>query len=70
MDSFVEKYDTMGIIFLQKKYFEEESKANWWCNAITSDDCEKTNRRRYKYRYFDQHSEINYYKKHIVALKK
>ena len=66
----VGEFDTMGVIFLHKKYFEAESKANWWCNAITSDDCQQTDREKYQYRYFDEHAGSGYYKNHIAALKK
>ena len=66
----VGEYDTMGVIFLHRDYFEAESKANWWCNAVTSDDCAPTDRTRYRYRYFDKHAGDSYYQKHVAALKK
>jgi hypothetical protein len=68
MDDMVDEFDTMGVIFLSKNYFEEESKANWWCNAITSDDCAMTDRKKYRYRYLDQHSGVNYYKSKLSKL--
>lgn len=70
MNDIVDEYDTMGVIFLHRDYFEAESKANWWYNAVTSDDCAPTDRTRYMYRYFDKHAGSSYYKKHIEALKK
>jgi hypothetical protein len=71
MTDVVDEFDAIGAIFLQKRYFEEESKANWWCNALTSDECEETRRPKYKNRsrYFDQHAEIGHYKNFISAMK-
>ena len=68
MEDAVDELDTMGAIFLSERYYKEESFANWWCNAITSDDCELTNRNNYRYRYLDQHSNINYYKNFLKNL--